>query len=249
MSDGKKYYCFCGSNCKYETLTKEQILTAITQAASGEAVIDPDAGVLTKVKETNSGGYVTFWVGTQAEYNVIETKQKNCLYIITDDTTKHDIERTAADLQQRCEKVDEACAAVTKAVAEFGHTTWVLESKDIQQVFGLGGGERLYNPYVLSPIFRYSPLTGIMFFQFTMFINGSMSAGEQMTWEVKGVPQKGTAAPFSINRSDVTGVPLQAYYAGNVRNRIVFTATEDFDTKGEEQILWFDGWYFCDGEV
>ena len=89
MSEGKKYYCFCGSNCKYETMTKEQILSAITQAASGEPVIDPDAGVLTKVKETNNGGYITFWVGTQAQYNALQGNiVQNCLYIITDEAAQ-----------------------------------------------------------------------------------------------------------------------------------------------------------------
>ena len=51
MSDGKKYYCFCGSNCKYETMTKEQILAAIEQAVEDGEIRDVDTGFVTKVKE------------------------------------------------------------------------------------------------------------------------------------------------------------------------------------------------------
>lgn len=115
MSEGKKYYCFCSSNCKYETMTKEQIIAAIEQAATGGLVVDPDAGFVTKIKEANAGNYVTFWVGTQAEYAAIETKATNCLYIFTDDTTKEDFERFAADIRRTAE---EAVATANTAAAE-----------------------------------------------------------------------------------------------------------------------------------
>lgn len=83
MSD-RKYYCFCDLNCKFETMTKEQILSAIAQAAENGLVFDPDAAFVTKVKESNVGGFVTFWAGTQAQYNALQTKDKNCIYVITD---------------------------------------------------------------------------------------------------------------------------------------------------------------------
>ena len=91
----KKYYCFCGSNCRYETMTKEQILAAIAEA-TGVAVAGGDAGFITKVKETNGGGYVTFWVGTQEQYNALQTYEKNCMYIVTDETTGADFEKAIA---------------------------------------------------------------------------------------------------------------------------------------------------------
>lgn len=91
MSDGKKYYCFCSSNCKYETMTKEQILAAIAQAVQTGSVGDCDTGFITKIKEKNGGKCVTFWVGTQAQYNAIESKEQNCMYIITDDTLGNDL--------------------------------------------------------------------------------------------------------------------------------------------------------------
>lgn len=87
---GRKYFCFCESNCKFETMTKEQILAAIAQAAETGLTIDEDAAFITKVKEMNAGGMVTFWVGTQAQYNALESVDKNCLYIITDKQSNGD---------------------------------------------------------------------------------------------------------------------------------------------------------------
>jgi hypothetical protein len=81
---GRKYYCFCDSNCKFETMTKEQIIAAIAQAAENGLVIDEDAAFITQVKEMNAGSALTFWRGTQAQYNALERVDGNCFYIITD---------------------------------------------------------------------------------------------------------------------------------------------------------------------
>lgn len=93
----RKYYCFCGSNCKYETMTKEQILAAITQAVESGEVRDVDTGFVTKIKEQNAGGYVSFWVGTTAQYNALQTKETNCIYILTDDTSGDDLKNWIVD--------------------------------------------------------------------------------------------------------------------------------------------------------
>lgn len=106
----RKYYCLCDSNCKFETLNKEQILSAITQACSGAAVIDPDASPISKVKEGNAGKSVTFWVGTQAQYNAIAAKDPYCVYVITDSTKDADIVNSIAGAYT------EAAAAMEAAV-------------------------------------------------------------------------------------------------------------------------------------
>lgn len=111
MSEERKYYCLCEANCKFETMTKEQILAAIAQAAETGLVVDPDAGFISKVKEANEGKYVTFWVGTQAQYNALSSVEANCLYIITDDTTKEDFEKFAANIQQTAEAAAETAQA------------------------------------------------------------------------------------------------------------------------------------------
>lgn len=108
MSDEKIYYCFCSSNCKYETLTKEQILSLLEQAAAGKLTFDTSAAFITKVKEQNSGGYITFWVGTQAQYNALPTKAPNCFYLITDSTKDADVARAIAAKQDALDWVTDA---------------------------------------------------------------------------------------------------------------------------------------------
>ena len=78
------FYCLNENNCKFETMTKEEILEAIAQAAEGGLVFDSEAAFITKVKEINAGGFVKFWVGTQAQYNALQTIDRSCQYIITD---------------------------------------------------------------------------------------------------------------------------------------------------------------------
>lgn len=105
MSEEKTYYCFCSSNCKYETMTKEQILAVIEQAAAGNLTFDTSAAFITKVKEQNGGGYITFWAGTQAQFNALPTKDPNCFYLITDSTRDADIAAAIAAKQNALEWV------------------------------------------------------------------------------------------------------------------------------------------------
>ena len=111
MSDGRKYYCFCEANCRFETMSKEQILAAIAQAAETGLVFDTDAAFITKVKESNAGGFITFWVGTQAQYNAHvarDGKDPNCFYMFTDYDATAELAKkvnslTAADVKARPE--------------------------------------------------------------------------------------------------------------------------------------------------
>lgn len=93
MAD-KKVFCFCGSNCRYETMTKEQILTAIAQAVSTGTIQDVDTGFVTKIKEKNTGAALSFWMGTSHEYAKLTAEEKvNCFCILTDDTSISDVQR------------------------------------------------------------------------------------------------------------------------------------------------------------
>ena len=87
MSDGRKYYCLCEANCRFETMSKEQILAAIAQAAEHGLVFDENAAFITQIKEKNAGNTLSFWVGTQAQYNALVAngeKDPLCHYILTD---------------------------------------------------------------------------------------------------------------------------------------------------------------------
>lgn len=113
MADERTYYCFCADNCKFETMTKEQIIAAIVQAVESGTVQDIDAGFITKIKETGTNGTLTFWKGTEAEFNALSPAvtaslvmaridEDGKVYLCTNDTTMDTfLENTAAAAEAR----------------------------------------------------------------------------------------------------------------------------------------------------
>lgn len=88
-----------GAN-KHLTLTKEQIYTAIdSYLKTGKPPTDIDDGFITTLKEINEGEGIKLWIGTMAEYEALETKQDNVLYLFSDDPTVEDIEAAITTLQ------------------------------------------------------------------------------------------------------------------------------------------------------
>lgn len=92
------FYCICDDDGKFETMTKEQILTAIEQAVEQGYVSDPDSAVFSKIKETHADAAVKMWVGTEAEFNgilpaptiskaVVRVGTDGVLYLCTNDTS------------------------------------------------------------------------------------------------------------------------------------------------------------------
>lgn len=120
MSDGRKYYCFCEANCKFETMTKEQILAAIAQAAETGLVFDTEAAFITKVKEGNAGSSLTFWLGTQAQYNALVAagkKDPQCFYILTDCDAPAELTQKVKALQQALAEIPVAINAAVQKTA------------------------------------------------------------------------------------------------------------------------------------
>ena len=115
MAD-KKYYVFCKNRCLYEAMTKEQTLAAIEQAVSTGEIKDVDTGFITKIKEQNKNVGLKLWVGTQAEYNAIETKQNNCFYIITNDTAQEDILTALESLQTQINTTNDRIDATVESL-------------------------------------------------------------------------------------------------------------------------------------
>lgn len=92
-------YVICDQNCKWEGMTKEQILTAIIQAVNEGTIGDIDTGFVTTIKTIN-GIPLKFFVGEQHEYEALTDEEKNNLYaIITNDTTKYGIEEAIKQLR------------------------------------------------------------------------------------------------------------------------------------------------------
>ena len=105
MTD-RKYYVLCADNCKFESMTKEQIIAAIVQA-TGKTPTDIDAAFVTKIKELNKGNAVYLWVGTTAEYNALETKRNDCIYIKTDDSATADIYKAIQEEGKRIDEIEQ----------------------------------------------------------------------------------------------------------------------------------------------
>lgn len=98
----RNYYVLCDDNCKFEGMTKEQIFEAIAEA-TGNTPVNIDDAFITKIKEQNSNIALKFWIGTQAEYNALESHIEDCFYITTDET---DFERLEREVEQLTEDVE-----------------------------------------------------------------------------------------------------------------------------------------------
>lgn len=117
MADNK-YFVLCKNNCKYEGMTKEQIIAAIAEA-TGATPTNIDDAFITKIKDQNKGGVIKVWRGTTAEYNAIAEKDTDTVYIKTDDSRDADVDAAikalGADLETLMSrgialKVDEGVA-------------------------------------------------------------------------------------------------------------------------------------------
>lgn len=260
MSDGKKYYCFCGSNCKYETMTKEQILAAIAQAVETGSVGDVDTGFITKVKEQNGGSGVSVWVGTRAQYNAIENRVQNCLYIITDDTTGDDILKACKNATDVAAEAN-AAAAEARGLAENAHgiaaELWDRENKSacinftdkITFSWKVGAGGANLTELEATPLrFKYDPRTGLVHFVVNMFYRGKMAKGEAIEFLTYGNPYPPIFADNEVtfpicprgNRFSAEYVETQELPT------VVIYAEEAFDTQGMGGSMTFSGWYFAE---
>lgn len=98
-------YVFCGANCRYEGMTKEQIYTAIMQAVNEGKISNIDAGFITTIKTINNNS-IKFFYGTQAEYNALsESQKKNLHAIITDDSTIDGLTKAIEELKGDIESI------------------------------------------------------------------------------------------------------------------------------------------------
>lgn len=121
MAETKVYALDEGKNQR-ETMTKEQIITAIQNMAATGSPGDVDAGFITKILELNKQGLLRFWVGTMAEYNALEKKEDGVLYLFSDDPTVDDLEAAIGELGDRVEALGFKKGAVSYS-GDFGTPT------------------------------------------------------------------------------------------------------------------------------
>lgn len=106
----RNYYVICDDNCKFESMTKEQILSAITQAVEGHTVGDVDTGFVTTLKEQNANTGLRFWVGTTAQYNALASRERNVLYILTDETPEETFAEEFSEINARLQPLEKQAA-------------------------------------------------------------------------------------------------------------------------------------------
>lgn len=111
-------YVICDQNCKFEGMTKEQILTAIAQAVETGTIGDLDTGFITTIKTIN-GTPLKFFVGEQAEYDALTAEEKEGLFaIITNDATKDGLLEDIEELQTNYKTLSEGLADGSFVVAK-----------------------------------------------------------------------------------------------------------------------------------
>lgn len=73
---GVSVYGVCDNNCKHPVYTREQALSILQQAINDGTLqnIDADFAAIKKVVDQNGGNDVSFWIGTEAQFNALETK-------------------------------------------------------------------------------------------------------------------------------------------------------------------------------
>lgn len=74
------YFVLSADDCKYEGMTKEQVIAAIADA-TGATPTSIDDAFITKIKEQNANATIKIWVGTRAQYNAL-TPAADTLYFI-----------------------------------------------------------------------------------------------------------------------------------------------------------------------
>lgn len=134
MPDSRTYHVISDDNCKFESMTKEQILAAIQQAIGTGTVTDVDAGFITKIKELNRNGYLKFWIGTTAQYNAIQTKETNMLYILTDDTEFEDMETEINNFRSELDDLTDMYTTLSGTVS--GHSTDITALQTASETYG-----------------------------------------------------------------------------------------------------------------
>lgn len=100
-----KVYALCDANCRWETMTREQILTAIMQAVNEGSIGNVDAGFIQTVLTINNQE-LRFFYGEQSAYDALSDAQKQGTYaIITNDGFRDGVESAIKALQEDVESL------------------------------------------------------------------------------------------------------------------------------------------------
>ncbi len=146
MADERKYYVLCDQNCKFESMTKEQILTAIVQAVENGTFDNIDTGFVTTLKTINNKS-LKFFVGTQNEYDSLSSEEKEGVFaIITNDTYKDDILNAIVALEGITESLDNRVGVVENTISHlYMHYAYIaFPLYTMSNLVYTKGNEKLY---------------------------------------------------------------------------------------------------------
>ena len=183
-----------------------------------------------RLKDTNGGKDLTVWIGTRAQYDAIETPVKNCLYIITDDTTQEDYGKA----------IEAAIKAAEEAKAKMNWIDVTDKITGFDAISKPDGVEYIYESHQA----RYSPSAGIVFFSLSFMVIGNFKK-----WDTLKIAPRGQYGKSANSRTvlQCRETRLSAEYYGGVSNsEIAITANEDISDINPMQYI--SGWYFCNGE-
>lgn len=145
-----KVYVLCDANCKWEGMTKEQILTAITQAVNEGTISNIDTGFVQTIKTVN-GHALKFFVGEESEYATLTEADKQDLFaIITNDTAKEGLLNAISALEQGLKDVQNNFNALENGLengssvvgtAKTIDNEWVdVSGSDTSRLYGIVAG-------------------------------------------------------------------------------------------------------------
>lgn len=161
----RRFYVVCDDDCRFESMTKEQILTAIQESLEQGFVSDPDGAVISKIKEIGSDDSLQIWKGTEAEFNALGIKSERVtlrvngdgvIYICEDDTTIPTMEGMIQEIFNYVYPVGSIIMTATsenpssrfggtwKRIAEGRTLVGVKESDADFSSFGKTGGEKAH---------------------------------------------------------------------------------------------------------
>ena len=138
-------YAISSDDCKFETMSKEDILAAIEQGLEQGYVSDPASAVFSKIKEIRASKTAQLWIGTEAQFNalspapsigksVVRVATDGVLYLCSDDSTFSDMANHIADKDN---PHSVTASQVGAALADHGHS---LDGESVTGVLPLSKG-------------------------------------------------------------------------------------------------------------
>lgn len=119
-----------------------------------------------ELRETNRCKHLFFWVGTQAEYDVLPEKLENCFYIITDDKSEKDLMEAIDQISKRPYMVEQGTDGpwFYEKWSNGVSKCWGMLNDDFQTGFGssdTGSAKATYHEYTcpfIENLFIDTPL-------------------------------------------------------------------------------------------